>query len=526
MSYRDVTYVSILDAPDDKPLYIIRRDMSGGQNTRQHQSQIGENQATKLYNIDLIVPGKRTKRRGSILIGNDVGDADVSYLFNFIIQGETDQLLMLENTTLWKWIGYGNWSSIKADFTADDDVGMVQGKESGLSPDDVVFVNVGGTNWFRIDSDGNAQDLGNTSGTGSDSPPQSTVGAWYQNRFWVLKNDLLSYSDAYSADYSSAFDTVSNSFRIPVGEEMGIVPTRDTGMVIFGREQIWGLAPSATPAATDKPEPLITSQGCIAKKSIVSVGDDIYWFAQDGVRSLKRTIQDKLQLGVSYPISFPLQDEFDDIDWTKSGEISAVYFNNRVIFAVPVTGGWHMWVYYPATQGWAVWTGLSPKCFAKYKINGEERLYYGKENDGTVYQLLGDNYTDEGTTSTNGTAINYQEEGRLEDVGQPHLYKKGGEIEVRALAAGDYNLAVSMEFDDNGFNTLGIVNLAGNLVTFPTTFPVNFGENIVSEKFHLDQYGRWRGCKVKIQHSDTNGNDDITVLEHNILTYPEEYQSE
>jgi len=52
---------------------------------------------------------------------------------------------------------------------------------------------------------------------------------------------------------------------------------------------------------------LITNMGVVSKKGAVAYGDNIYFFAQDGFRELKRTIQDKLQIGITYPISYRLK---------------------------------------------------------------------------------------------------------------------------------------------------------------------------------------------------------------------------
>jgi len=256
------------------------------------------------------------------------------------------------------------------------------------------------------------------------------------------------------------------------------------------------------------------------------VGDAIFYFAQDGFRELSRTIQDKLQSGVSYPLSYQLKDAYDEISWGNISKLSMVYFDNRVLIAVPTgSDSFDTWVYYPATTAWTVWTGLSPRCWAKYKVLGDERLYYGKHEDGTVYRMLY-GWTDEGTTTTNGTNIDMEEISRNEDVGQPMVYKRGGEVEVKMRAIGDYDINVAIEFDENGYNVLGTLNLAGGLVTFPTTFPVIFGDNIKYGKFHLDQYERWRTAQLKIYYSSGSGTSDVAILEHNITGFIEEYETE
>jgi hypothetical protein len=312
-----------------------------------------------------------------------------------------------------------------------------------------------------------------------------------------------------------------------VGAERGIVPTRDTGMVIMGEDAIWGLAPSATPVATDKPQPLVTDHGVVSKKGWVIAGDDIYYFAQDGLRKLMRTQLDKLQTGASFPISYPLKTEYDNISWAYVDRLRMEYFDNKIFVSVPTSATtFDTWVYYPALNAFMVIQGWSPREFAKYKMSGQEYLYYAKHGNGIVYRAWY-GYTDEGATTTTGTAINYQEEGRKEDGGQPLIYKVGGEVEVKALASGNYNLGVYVSFDDGSYNLLGYLNLLGNLITFPATFPLNFMDAIImSEKFHLDGYGRWRQIRIKIQHNATNSTNNIIVLERSIISFPEVYETE
>jgi len=309
-----------LNAPDHPLANIVRNDMSGGMNSRVHPTKLQQNQGAVFSNIDVETRGERKKRPGSVLIGDDVGDVSPAVLANYEIQGATDQFLMWENTTLWKWTGGASWSALATFPTQCTDVGIIVGKKSGISPDDVALVLTDQNDKFTVESDGTIVN----GSSASLAPQNTTVGAWYGNRFWTLNNDLLEYSDAYPADPLNAFNNAD--FRIPVGEERAIVPTRDLGMIIFGKQAVWALAPSATPAATDKPEPIVTSYGAVSKQGVVPVGDDIYFFAQDGLRSLQRTVQDKLQAGASFPISHPLKDEFDEISWANISNLSMVYF--------------------------------------------------------------------------------------------------------------------------------------------------------------------------------------------------------
>lgn len=513
---------------DDQPIRGMMKDATLGINSRSNVADIQDGQFAVLNNVDISVPGQTTCRPGSILIGNDVGSASPLCLHNYEIQGDDDQLLMYEDTDVHKWEGSGNWTSLKSDFTSGaTEVSMCQVKESALAPDDVVIVQNNVDNAFRVASDGTWQDLGSTAGTGSDSPPKSLVMGWYANRLWILLNDLLYFSTAYPADYSSAFDTVTDSFRIPVGEQMGIVPTRDTGMILMGKEQIWGLAPSIIPDPTaDKPQPLITNHGVVSRKGFVNAGDDIYYFAHDGFRSVKRTQQDKLSGGPELPISWNLKDEYESIAWPYISGLSMIYFDSKVFIAVPTgVSTFDTWIYYPATNAFTVMTGVNPKCWAKFKVASEERLYYGKTGDGKVYRAW-TGYNDEGTTAANGTAISYQEESKSHDGGFPIIKKQGGELTIKAEASGSLNLSIAANFDNSGWNTLGTLNLEGNLLTFPGIFPMIFlSPTKAYKKFHLDRYGPFYNMQLRITHNAQKSND-ITILERILSTYPTEYIAE
>jgi hypothetical protein len=524
---------SIKPIPDDPRLFVTRRDFSGGMNSRVHPNRLAENQGEDLTNWDLSTPAQLTKAKGSVMISDDMGDESVVGLHDYKRQGYTDVLLAFEDDNLNDITSEGNHSEVKGDFTASQtDIGFVQAKESGLTPDDVAFINVGGNNWWRVHKDSSdswaTQDLGNTSGTGSDSPPASTVGAWYGNRFWVLKDDLLYFSDAYDSDYSTSFDTTSNVFRIPVGEERGIVATRDKGMIIMGKQAIWNLFPSATPAATDRPEPIVSSHGVVGKRAWCVAGDNIYYFAQDGLRELRRTVTDDIQSGTTYPLSYHLKRELESIDWAYASRIIVHYFDNKVFIVVPTSSSaFETWIFYPTFNAFVKMDGWSPRSMSNHTISGEQRMYYGLHGDGKVYRgWYG--YTDEGTTTTDGTAKSTVCEGRQEDFKQPLEKKCGGEIEIEAFSTGgDYSLTIKVAVDGGAYSTLGTMDLeTGDAPTLPVDLSFQLSDNyLMRKKFHLDGLGSFRQIQVKIEDSNAN-DEDIKLYGINIITFKEEYEDE
>jgi len=504
-------------ASDDKEIFVIRRDYSGGQNNRIHGSNINENQATVLTNVDISVPGQRKKRPGTTLV-EDLSDNPGLGLFGFEPDSGSNLLVAVEGTNLYTWATSGSFTSRKTNFTTSLLNNIIKIGESGIGD---VFVSTNGTdNWFRFDPAdlNNPQDLGNT----NKSPPLSKVGTYYRNRLWVLDDNNLYWSDAFSADYSGAFDRTTDYYKMPVGNERALIGVRDIGIIALGQDQVWGINPSVTPAATDKPEKILDI-GCAAGRTAVQVGDDVYFLSHDGIRGVFRTQQDKLQLGASYPLSYVIKEEFDSLNWAQISKATAIYFDNKYFISVPVNASSYnnqVWVYYPASQGWMIISGWNVADWAKVKVDGEERLYYIDSNDGSVFRAW-TGYND------NGSAINYVEESKKEDFQKSLQKKVGGVLKIRALSSGDYDIAVYASIDDQEYQLMGYINLSGNSPVLPINLPFTLASNnIIEEIFHLDSLGEWYQIRVKLVHNDTNGSDDIIIYETSIITYLTEFQSE
>lgn len=507
---------------DDQALVVERQDFSNGINTRQAARQIGEKQAVEIINYDVSIPGEIRKDLGATLI-EDLGNDPCTGIFGFEPAGGANVLVVAHGQKLETWPGSSTFTERKTNFTTNLSTGMFKAEEQGEG--DVFMVGNGTDNWFRFaPSDySSPQDLGSTAGTGSDSPPKSKVGVYYRNRFWVLKDNNAYFPDAYPADYSSAYDTVTNAFRMPVGPERAAIALRDQGIVFIGRDQIWGLNPSLIPdATTDKPEKILEI-GCVAGKTAIQVADDILFLAKDGVRGLFRTQQDKIQAGQSFPLTYGLKTEFESINWAYAEKACAIYFDNKYLLALPTNSGTYnnqVWIYYPALGCWRIRDGWNVASFGTMKVNGEERLYYVDSTDGKVYRAF---YGD----TDNGEAILSTFIGREEDMGNKGQYKVGGEIEVSALTvneASSINIYVSL--DGQGFVLLGIFDVSsGTSPTLPVDLPFNLADNYTKfKKFHLDSFGRWRTIQVKVE--DSIESSDVVFYGYTIKTFLEEYENE
>ncbi len=502
---------------DDQRVRVIRRSISGGINNRQEGNVLKENQVTSLVNVEIDVDGSAKKRKGTALVedlGNDAGlgaygfHPDGSANTLFVTHGQKIEDLAVPLS--------GTFTENKADYTTDLQGGFAKLYKSGTG--DVLMHGNGTDNCFEYDPADytSPTDLGDT----NTSPPVTNVMAEFRNRWWMLKSNLLYYSDAAASDYSAAFNRSTNSFRIPVGTERAIVALRDTGLAILGQEAIWGLAPSATPAATDLPQKLLDI-GCSAGKTAKLVGDDVLFLAPDGVRGIFRTQQDKLQMGQSVPLSYAIKEEFESINWSAANKATAIWFNNKYYLAVPVDSSTYnneVWVYYPSFQSWSVITGWNVADWAKLDSNGEDTLCYIDSNDGSVYKLS------DAVDQDAGSDFAFSIEGRKEDLGDILKKKNGGEVYVKAKATGASSLTVDFSIDESEYGNLGTMSLAGNLISFPVTFPVSFSDpNIAKEKFHIDSYGGWYTGRIRLTNTSS---DDIDVLETSIITYADEYADE
>lgn len=505
-------------AQDDQPTYIVKRDVSGGINTRQHEQVIGDNQAVLLQNVLLETAGARQLREGCTRVDASFPAVagEGNGLFGFDPDGGQFEVLAVQGTNLSGWILTGSFSNYKTDLTADLPTTMIKAGMAGQN--DIVLISNGTDNVFAMYQDHTVNDLGDT----NTSPPKTVALAFYGNRVWGLLRNLAYFSDAYPASYATAFDRTTNAFRVPVGSAKAIIGTRDQGLVFFGSDQIWRLIPSVVPSpTTDFPEKILDI-GCVAGNTAVQVADDFLFLAPDGVRGLFRTQLDKLQIGQSFPLSWNLQDEFDAINWAHIDKACAVSFENKYILSLPTSGASYnniCWVYYPAMKGWVTYSGWNIARFAKVRVNGKEHLYGIDSVTGKVFRLFHG-------TNDDGAAIEYDEWSKAEDFQQPLVYKYGGEFKIK-VKGGNGTLIIYASFDGSDWVQLGTVDTALTGIVFPCSFPVHFGNSLETNKvFHIDDAGiiKFKRCKFRVYCNDIDSL--ITILETSVMAFPEVYLSE
>jgi len=501
------------------------RDLSGGVNTQFDPQDLTANQAVVLNNLDIGIKGKRIARPGLTLL-QDIGSS-ITFASEFDPDGGTPHLDIIRvsgsDTALWTW----DTSSAIVPISGTVNMitsGAVAFKAFKTGGDgDVRLFGSQTKNWIEVKQDLTVTDLGDTSDTGADSPPRSNVGTFYNSRVWVLKDNLLYYSDAIPDSYADTFDTrsIGHSYNMSVGDERFIIGVRGR-LVAGGKDLIRYVVPSDTPDPTDE-SGILVNDGCQAGRTAVLVGDDILYLSRDGVRGVFRTEFDTLQYKTSLPLSFPLKDEFDIINWAHIDKSHAIHYDNKYFIALPTSSSTYcnkVWVYYPASNGWMIINGWNVSGFAKILVNGKEYLYATDATDGKVYRAWSG-------SSDNGTDFEISETSRKYDAGTTFENKTGGEVFLRLRATGVYDVNVYASFDDGEFNKIGELNTLDRTTNFTAwTLPMIFlGEGLYAKKFHIDRYGKWYQMQIKLDCEDSHGGD-LTIIETSLITKLDKYFSE
>ena len=185
-------------APDDQPVPIVKRDASGGMNTRQDPQSIADNQFALLQNILLENAGSREIRPGYTRIDNTYPSvASSGYgLFGFNPDGGVFELLAVQKGNIFGWPSSGTFISRKTGFTDGIPTTIIKaGMQTQL---DIAIISNGTDDPYAMYQDHTFHDLLSNQYY---SMPKTKAICYYGDRVWALKNNLMSFSDAFPATY-------------------------------------------------------------------------------------------------------------------------------------------------------------------------------------------------------------------------------------------------------------------------------------------------------------------------------------
>jgi len=218
-------------------------------------------------------------------------------------------------------------------------------------------------------------------------PPPSDFGFYFQNRLVVkYSDDQLVVGDILS----EVMDLTFNNFKINQGGNdsiVGVLPWVDNQFLVFMQRSIYiayvetdNFTQGSSPGAQSFISVVTTQVGCTARKSIVAAGQFVFFLSGKGVHMLTPQLDLKV-IGQTVPLSEPVDDFFDDVNFSAVSKSSAVYYDNRFLISVPTgnrTRNFKTLVYNTLNKNW--------ESVDVYPADGSDVMY---QDDWQVCQYRG-----------------------------------------------------------------------------------------------------------------------------------------
>lgn len=216
--------------------------------------------------------------------------------------------------------------------------------------------------------------------------PQANICISAFGRLWVANTatdkTTISFSDLIAGHVwsggTSGYLDISRVWPNGADEIMGLAAHNDF-LFIFGKKQILVYSGASTPASIVLSD-TVGNIGCVARDTIQSIGSDVVFLSDSGVRSLMRTIQEK-----SAPLRDLSKNVRFDLASSLAGEtlanLKSVYSEKEAFYLLilPATLQVYCFDTKQSLQDGASrvtkWDSISPTC-AKSLRNGD--LYIGK----------------------------------------------------------------------------------------------------------------------------------------------------
>lgn len=401
---------------DDPPVFDLTGDFRGGMNTTMAPSLLPPNQYALGENVVLTNAGGVVSRAGTSQMVSASQPARGLY---FDTPNHEKLLLARDNELK---VHDGNATSTVSGFSATGDMSLLQGVDRAyIATDDGLFeydgsqvygvkrvkvsITNGGSGYtaatvsvsggspveaaeieatvangevsiLNLTNPGRGYSSAPTitiSGDGADATatatledaPSGTLAAWHTNRMFMAgisgKSDTLRVSDILDPSYWAA----SHSFRVGGGEGEAITALKSwdvMNLLVFKESSTYLVQSDPGQGVANWPiQKVSDTVGCVASRSAVQVGADVWWLSRQGVVSVRR-MQQETQREISAAISIPIQNYVDRINWSSAETACAAFYDNKYLLAVPLDGAAnpsHVLVYDTLHQCWAgVWKGL------------------------------------------------------------------------------------------------------------------------------------------------------------------------
>ncbi len=425
---------------------------TGGLNLRASERSLLPNEALDLMNVELTKNGGVLKSNGYIKasLAAIPGNSKITGMFQYVKSDGNKFLLVTAGTGLYTLGNDGSLTQVYNSLadgaacffaTFNDVCIIVNGANHPLVFDGFTVTNL--PNWTKIETAGYP----------------SLVEVW-KNRLWMSGNLLKSYRLYWSEPGNpSGWDTTKGAGSVDVnrndGQKVTGIKTYFDSLVLYKERSTHQLIGDSPPGSGGPNEfrirPVSSDIGCVAPKTILNVGNDQYFLAEDQIASLKTTnaFGDVNTQNVSYKIQ-PL----------------LVQINRRAVqeaFMLHHRGKDQLWIFYPDgaslqnnriviyDYGLAAWTQRDG-ILASDGVMIDGKPYTGTY-DGNIHQQdFGGSY--------NGAAISAFYKTPWYGFGNYKNTKRIRSIDLTVLQYGNWNLDIKTALDYQKPSNLFPVNLA------------------------------------------------------------------
>lgn len=350
-------------------------------------------------------------------------------------------------------------------------------------------------------------------------PPALRLVRQFTNRIFAVGTGA-DRNTLYASDILDA-EVWKSTNSIVVGGDDGedivaIQPFYDYEILVFKPNKIYLVTadPTQTTAAGWTVRLLNDKIGCVSGRSVNFVNKDVFFLANDGIRSVARSIADDFYI-VGTPISEPVKNIIARINRNYVTTCNAAFYNNRYFLAIPLdtaTTPSHILVYnalFNAFEG--LWSIAASKMVitnfsSGFATNGL-KLAFGSPTS-RVGHYLG--YKDADSADPTSDYVDYTSTGSYTSSVTSKAYefddriaqKFGSHYEIEFFNSGSTNASISMRRDTDG-TTVGIASnvdtrSAGG-ITLPFTLPATLSAQTVKRIANsLRSYQKWRNMRMII----------------------------
>jgi hypothetical protein len=253
--------------------------------------------------------------------------------------------------------------------------------------------------------------------------------------------------------------------------------------------------------------------GCIAGRSVALVNKDVFFLANDGIRSVSRSLADDFST-VGLTISEPVKDIIARINRSFIETCNATFHNNRYLLAIPLdsaTRPSHILVYnsiFNCFEGlWEIAAArMVETSFTSGFSTNTIKLCIGTTNS-RVGHLT--DYKDSDSVDINtgfqdfGTGYTSRVVTKAYEFDDRFALKYGSHYEVEFFNSGSTNATISIRRDTDGNDIILGTNVdttSPDGLTLPFTLPATLSAKVVKRRADsLRSYDKWRNIKMKVE---------------------------